>query len=1771
MNKIKAILIAGFFCMTFMGYAQQLEWLENDLFQIDSNSQTMTNAKTGLSYAMTSSILPQGVDGDFEITGFQVNGVAANHPTVSPGAISLYFTPASVTSFDLLEINQQSYSIKLGYIFIDPTYNNSAPYKARVSSPDGTVITESVDITPQQTTKLRFAKVGNSLSIKYVGDQNSTKDIDIGVLNLAQQDYRIIVAVNEEDLSFNYSYNGFDGDPTVVVPTSNDDRNWIISRSYESSGALYGASINYYDCLGKPTQSQSKDILTGKMWADETRYDFQGRPALHSYTSPLTGTPQHFAYKEDFIQTNSGNTLSTTTLEANPEVPPVMGTNAGSLGWYYSSNNDSEPFQDNTNRPYARSVYDELNPGNIRMVSGGKYLDLDGDGSNDTFPQGYAYSLPTAQELYYAFGQDYFNGPIGPEGKEVIHTAFKTIVIDPHGNEVVSFTDREGKILATARSGGTNKYEVVSLIGEQGFVDVHIPKGIVNSDITYLSPWQTYTVWDLRSGDIIPAINMTGGNVYRMYYTPLSDDDAKVHIESNGTINVPANAKGIRYKVNYHNYSLNYYDTSGRLTQSTQPLGFDSQAYNLSTGVPNHSMATTYEYNALGELLYANGPDEGYSQFVYRADGQIRFSRNSQQLADGKFSYTEYDERGRPVESGICQGDLPYFNVSGTVTPTFNVGSSLSTGTGSVTKTGASNWVNSAFSSQESTGTGDFTIPFTFTTNTKGAIGISETNAGSGYLSIDFSVFLDSNQIGVQHNGASLARNLGTYDGDDLFEIKRTSGSVSIYLNGQQIYQIPALSNIATADFFIDGDLYHSGASVTEMEIQSGSQQTPPPPVDEYSLDPNNRTEQIFTVYDENDHAGLQALGFSTDPMQYGSRAQRFLSGNVSTTYTQNPATNKTWYSYDIYGRVEWLVQDINGLGAKTIDYVYDDITGQVAKVIYQRDDSNDLFVHKYMYNDLGQLILIETSRDHINFTEHAKYFYYETGALKRVELAEGLQGIDYIYTLDGRLKAVNHPSLSGTYDPGEDQNDAFGMILEYHERDYTRGGSAINYTSAGTNRYDGNLKGIRWQTQDLNPPGMPISGYLYEYNDSKWLSSATYGSFSNNVFTQNGQGDYSVPYIDYDANGNISTLFRTMSSDSGNNAMDALTYNYNTETNQLNYISDATFNDTGDAGDIKTQASNNYTYNNIGQLISNAQDDIGYNYWATGLAKSIYSTVQGNNESVEFFYNDRGHRIEKRITTNSGDGPKTFYVRDASGKVIAIYTLTDQPDSKSKSIQQTIEYPIYGLSRLGTSNDNDIFTYELPDHLGNVRGVIQREVNATVILNEDFSGSSVPSGWTSSANVNLSISNGELKAEVTDGNENEVSVGFPVTNGNTYSIRFTVNLDETPNELNYIVYEPGGWGLLGPYGTVDQNEEVVVTYNAQVTGTATLTFRLGTTFEASQNNYYLDNVRVTDVTTTSTPVMLAYKDYYPFGMPMPDRNIEGEYRYAFQGQEKDLETGMEAFELRLWDGRIGRWLTPDPYGQFHSSYLGMGNNPVNGVDLDGGIWTPEYIFIGGAAIDITAIKVAYLKVTIDNKVTHLNGVLASGGLSSDEIDDINTRITTLNATKKFIDAIGNDPNNHYKLVQAVPNANGAVEATPTGANTVEIPFDVSTVDDIALTLHEVLHGWQHSRGFLKIVNNGGKYEFSTFSGMELRNEIQGYQVQYSFEPNSVPTQQRAEFIFGPIASSGKFINFNKPINSIKDIDKNFILRLHNTLTNNYIYFPALPRLPVRILTPRFF
>jgi RHS repeat-associated protein len=80
---------------------------------------------------------------------------------------------------------------------------------------------------------------------------------------------------------------------------------------------------------------------------------------------------------------------------------------------------------------------------------------------------------------------------------------------------------------------------------------------------------------------------------------------------------------------------------------------------------------------------------------------------------------------------------------------------------------------------------------------------------------------------------------------------------------------------------------------------------------------------------------------------------------------------------------------------------------------------------------------------------------------------------------------------------------------------------------------------------------------------------------------------------------------------------------------------------------------------------------------------------------------------------------------------------------------------------------------------------------------------------------------------------------------------------------------------------------------------------------------------------------VLSFSDYYPFGMQIPGRNVStGDYRYGYQGSEKDAEISGEGNSyttfFRQLDLRLGRWLSFDPKATpWESPYASMGNNPI--------------------------------------------------------------------------------------------------------------------------------------------------------------------------------------------------------------------------------------------------
>jgi len=86
---------------------------------------------------------------------------------------------------------------------------------------------------------------------------------------------------------------------------------------------------------------------------------------------------------------------------------------------------------------------------------------------------------------------------------------------------------------------------------------------------------------------------------------------------------------------------------------------------------------------------------------------------------------------------------------------------------------------------------------------------------------------------------------------------------------------------------------------------------------------------------------------------------------------------------------------------------------------------------------------------------------------------------------------------------------------------------------------------------------------------------------------------------------------------------------------------------------------------------------------------------------------------------------------------------------------------------------------------------------------------------------------------------------------------------------------------------------------------------------------------------------ILSLTDYYPFGSKMPGRRFcsSTDYRYGFEGQEYDQETGDNDFGARIYDPRISRWFMREPlalYMPSYSTYSFAYDNPISFVDPDG-------------------------------------------------------------------------------------------------------------------------------------------------------------------------------------------------------------------------------------------
>lgn len=1107
---------------------------------------------------------------------------------------------------------------------------------------------------------------------------------------------------------------------------STADLNWVYEVSYDANGAPVSEQKQYLDFIGRPTQLQIRNMADNGVLVSQTIYDNYGRAAVQTLPAPIGNV---IAYQNNFITTSDGNAYSYSNFDIGTKIntpDPVSAANPGTLGAYYSDGG-SEAFIATTSYPYARTEFtSDPSAGAKRSAKAGDEYRM-GSGHETR-----GYSMVSGDELRYIFGSNTsYKSSIDTTNKLTNYAlsitggiqASKSISKDADGKEMVSYSAGGLAIAScyTGISGACSMTAVTSIMAYAGTssVDIHLPAAnktslkfplpqyeyggtqtVAASNITYkitdlntnilLIYGTNYTV--AADGSGVPTVTFLGGyasgsSVFRISY--IYSPAWLITMAGFGLYGVtPPDAK-VTYSLDYSRWSVNYYDLAGRLRKSVSPKGINCSSAGTIT------MASTYNYSAMGQLIASKSPDEGLKEMTYDDEGKARFTQNAVQLVANKFSYANYDAQGRSIESG---------------------------------------------------------------------------------------------EYASSNNGSSSV----------------------FFQNYYGAYSPPYSGN--TASSAIINNIDNTGMR---------------------ALDCNDKNQVVYYPLPSGE---VIPAGYTYQP----SYNARYLMGKICKTKN---AQAETWYGYNQAGQTVFTVQqlkdaDYTGLQTalndqvKTVDYTYNTANGTLSDQTYQANKTSEKLKHFFEYDAALRLQQVNVSIGAGNKELQANYFYYKTGALKRKELGNKLQGIDYIYTVNGQLKSINQPSLDEAKDPGQDGKtgsgnaafgkDVFGLTLDYHANDYLRYNSNI-LSNGEVNYYTGLINAQRYKTRGItnsvnngadkiDPASLNITLITgttdeimnrYSYDEEYRLSTSVFGLFNNStaVFTANANS-YFKEYgasansgIGYDANGNITSLKRNGYLAGGNLAMDDFTYTYISNTNKLTSIVDAAANVYGI--DLVAATSKTFTSNSIGQMTtSEAEDVTDITYYATGLTKKVSF---GSSRSAEYWYDDRGQKIKTKFYNASSLKAKyTWYMSDAGGNPLAIYEY-DEAVAGTPAFT-LVSQPVYGSGRLGVlDKPTGIIDYEITDHLGNVRATIKG-----------------------------------------------ISAG---------------------------VYQ-----------------------------------------------------------------LTARTDYYAFGGAQPGRTYNlNTYRFNYQGQESAVNSRWQAFDLRMHNSDLGRWFAPDPYGQFHSPYVSMGNNPVSGVDPDGG------------------------------------------------------------------------------------------------------------------------------------------------------------------------------------------------------------------------------------------
>jgi len=441
----------------------------------------------------------------------------------------------------------------------------------------------------------------------------------------------------------------------------NDYVNWTEQIGYDQNQQPVARSRTYFDGLGNTLQSQSMDYLSGKVWASQPLYDNLNQASASTLPAPIIESD--FLLKKNFVQNAAGQWYSAADFDgpigSGPgelSNPNAVGNQLGTLGSYYSSQNNLETQTPTTNFPYSRSYTppgpdpitsttagpgDQHKMGSTHEVKSDRYLITAGDLDTYTLLKHYFASSTLNSPDLVNVGKPVSNVPnqFLSSGAVTVSTSAPYVVVTSNTNSGTPGTlpivgnitvtpgswytfkvkgfkaSAQSANLAVTTSTGTNIVWPGPALPTCGipsqvwvYVTFQVPAGVTSIRVGVL--WSQPAINDaFYLSDAVLQLEapppVTG---YKYINTDPDGKKVASFVDADGHTVATALATGNPGSFTYDQWSYNYYNTAGQLVATIAPNGVIIN----NPSLPN--FVTYYRYDQLGRLIETTSPDEGTSQ-----------------------------------------------------------------------------------------------------------------------------------------------------------------------------------------------------------------------------------------------------------------------------------------------------------------------------------------------------------------------------------------------------------------------------------------------------------------------------------------------------------------------------------------------------------------------------------------------------------------------------------------------------------------------------------------------------------------------------------------------------------------------------------------------------------------------------------------------------------------------------------------------------------------------------------------------------------------------------------------------------------------------------------------------------------------------------------------------------------------------------------------------------------------------------------------------------